>query len=316
LLALLIAALLLTAWWVSSYFFAYTDDAYLTSDVVSITPEVSGPVEAVRVTDNQWVKRGAVLFTIDPLPFKLELDQARAREAQAQAQLPIDQAEVDNLQAQKRSADAAAELAISDLNRVTPVAQSGFVSAEAFDRSRAARDESVARQHAAEAALQSAEGTLHFHQTAVEVAREVRRLAEWRLSRTTIVAPVDGHVTNLTLQPGYMASTSHAALAIVDASAWRVVANFKEYYLRHFSLNHEAWVWLDTHPWRLYRAHIQGIAHGISRVQGDEGLVPYVSPTVDWIRLERRIPVRLTLIDAPGIEQLFMGADARVLVIY
>ncbi|MBV8663298.1 MAG: HlyD family secretion protein, partial [Hyphomicrobiales bacterium] len=160
--SLLIVAFLLTAWWVSGYFFAYTDDAYLTSDVVNITPEVSGPVEAVHVADNQWVKQGTPLFTIDPLPFKLELDQARAREAQAGAQLPIDQAEVDNLQALKRSADAAAELAISEFNRVSPVAQSGYLSAEALDRSRAARDEGIARQHAAGAALESAEGTLHF----------------------------------------------------------------------------------------------------------------------------------------------------------
>ena len=67
---------------------------------------------------------------------------------------------------------------------------------------------------------------------------------------------------------------------------------------------------------RLYPARIQGIAHGISREQGSEALLPYVSPSVDWIRLQRRIPVRIILQDLPGVDGLFMGTDARTLVIY
>jgi multidrug efflux system membrane fusion protein len=94
------------------------------------------------------------------------------------------------------------------------------------------------------------------------------------------------------------------------------MANYKEYYLRHLHPGQIAWVWLDSHPWHLYRARIQGIAHGISRERVGDKLVPFVSPTVNWIRLERRIPVRFTLIDSPGTDQLLMGADARVLVIY
>src|SRR5262249_46216772 len=106
-----------------------------------------------------------------------------------------------------------------------------------------------------------------------------------------------------------------ALLAIVDANAWRVIANYKEYYLRHLTPGHEAWVWLDTHPWHLYRARIQGIARGISRQRGDSALVPYVSPTVDWIRLQRRTPFRWVL---PNDDEkpLFRGADPRSLFTY
>jgi multidrug efflux system membrane fusion protein len=102
----------------------------------------------------------------------------------------------------------------------------------------------------------------------------------------------------------------------VDGHAWRVEANYKEYYLRHFRAGGTAWVWLDSHPWRLYRARIQGIAHGISRDPNGVALLPYVSPSVDWIRLQRRIPVRIVLQDPPDTDSLFMGTDARVLVIY
>jgi multidrug resistance efflux pump len=316
LLFLLVLAAAFFAWWISGYLFAYTDDAYLTSDIVSITPEVTGPIEAVHVTDNEWVARGALLFTIDPVPFRLAVEQAREEEARSQAQLPVDQAELLVLGSQKESADAAARFAAANLRRDTPLGQSGTISTQALDRTRTTEEQSVAQQHAAEAALQKAKETLSVDKAAASSARAARLLAEWRLSRTKVVAPVDGYVTHLAVQSGDMVSTSQAAVAIVDGNAWRVVANYKEYYLRHLRPGGLAWIWLDSHPWHLYRARIQGIAHGISRQSGSEALVPYVSPTVNWIRLERRIPVRFTLLESPGSNQLFMGADARVLVIY
>jgi multidrug resistance efflux pump len=313
---LLVIGLVVTVWWGSGYLFAYTDDAYLTSDLVSVTPEVTGPVVSVHVTDNQWVTRGTPLFTIDPVPFRLELERARAEEAEAQAQLPIDQAQLDYLRSEADAASASARLSNANLNRDMPLSRTGAVSAETLDASRAAQSESTARVQAAQAAVSRATETLQFHQVAVASARAATALAEWRLSRTQVVAPVDGHVTHLVLQPGDMVSPEHATVAIVDGHAWRVEANYKEYYLRHLKPGQTAWVWLDAHPWRLYRARIQGIAHGISRDQGGVALLPYVSPSVDWIRLQRRIPVRIILQDSPDVDGLFMGSDARTLIIY
>jgi multidrug efflux system membrane fusion protein len=313
---LLALALVLAGWWGSGYVFAYTDDAYVASDIVSITPEVSGPIATVDVADNQFVARGTPLFTIDPIPFELEVQQARAREAEAQAQLPVDQAQLGNLRAQQAAAEAAAKLAATNLGRHTALVGSGAVSQQAFDTSRSTAEQATAEVRAAEAAVLKANQTLQLHQTAIASAHAARLLAEWRLSRTRVVAPVDGHVTHLTVQSGDMVSPSHAAVAIVDAHAWRVIANYKEYDLRHLHPGQEAWVWLDTRPWHLYRARIQGVARGFGREQGDEGLVPYVSPTVDWIRLQRRVPVRLVLLDARVKDDLIMGADARTLVIY
>lgn len=316
LLFLSLLALLLAGWWVSGYLFAYTDDAYLTSDVVSMTPEVTGPIKAVHVSDNQWVTRGTPLFTIDPVPFELALDQAQAQEAQAQAQLATDQAQIAILQAQKQSADAAANLATNDLRRDIPLGASGSIPVQTFDKVRTTQEESAAQQLAAQAALRKEAAILNQDQIAVVSAHATRLLAAWRLSRTNVVASVDGYVTSLTLQPGDMVTPDTAAMALVDTHAWHVIANYKEYYLRHFAPGHIAWIWLDTDPWHLYRARVEGMAHGINRQQGGAALVPYVSPTMDWIRLQRRIPVRLTLLNPPGDAQLFMGADARVLIVY
>ena len=131
-----------------------------------------------------------------------------------------------------------------------------------------------------------------------------------------VTASVDGQITNLRLARGDYVSPTQPALAIVDANAWRVIANYKEYYIRHLPPRRQVRVWLDTNPWHLYRARVQGIAHAISRDQEASTLVPYVSPTVDWIRLDRRIPVRVQLINPPPPQNLFMGSDAWVFAIY
>ena len=70
-----------------------------------------------------------------------------------------------------------------------------------------------------------------------------------------------------------------------------------------------------SEPWHLHRAKVTGIARGISREPAPGLLLPYVAPTTDWIRLQRRFPVTLTLTDPPEELKLYMGADARVLIL-
>ena len=97
-------------------------------------------------------------------------------------------------------------------------------------------------------------------------------------------------------------------------TAWRIIANYKQDYIRSFEIGGTAWVWLDSAPWQLHRARITGIARGISRQKEPEMLLPYVAPTTDWIRLQRRIPVTMVLVDPPPGFKLYMGADARTVV--
>src|SRR5262249_31311503 len=148
------AGLVVGLWWGASYVIAYTDDAYVESDVVQVTPEVAGPIEAVHVSDNQWVKRGSNLFTIDPTPFRIQLQQAIAKEEEARAQLPVDKAAIESLGAQKEAADEAARLAIINLGRVTPLAKKGFASKQTYDNTLTAQEQSVAQQRNAEATLE------------------------------------------------------------------------------------------------------------------------------------------------------------------
>lgn len=92
-----------------------------------------------------------------------------------------------------------------------------------------------------------------------------------------------------------------------------MVANFKESVASRLKPGMHAWIWLDSHPWRLFPARVAGVGRGISREQDRGRLLPYVAPTTDWIRLARRMQVTLVLEPKPDVP-LFMGADARVLL--
>ena len=139
-------------------------------------------------------------------------------------------------------------------------------------------------------------------------------IEQWRLDRTKIFAPADGTINNLTLRVGDMARASEPMIGILDAHAWRIIANYKQDFIPSLIVGGAAWVWLDSQPWHFYRGRIAGIGRGISRSPDAQTLLPYVAPTTDWIRLQRRFPVTIDLVDPPSNLRLLMGADARVLI--
>ena len=172
-----------------------------------------------------------------------------------------------------------------------------------------------AAQDVAREAVAAAQSIATMHQAAQQRAAAALATAEWQLARTGLTAPATGSVTSLTVRVGDTAQADVPLIGIVDSNAWRIVANYKESYIRGLTADRAAWVWLDSEPWRLHRARIGGVARGISRDPVPNRLLNYVAPTTDWIRLQRRFPVTLTLIDPPADLKLYMGADARVLIL-
>jgi multidrug resistance efflux pump len=312
-----ILLLILVFWQASSYVFAYTDDAVLTADLVSIAPQVTGPLKTITVSDNQAVRAGDVVFTIDPTPFQLALDQANGAVSRAEAQVAIDQAALAAAQALQASAQAALVQADLDLRRANDLAATGFEAREGQEDAITAARRAADALAATQASAQRTQQMLKLDQAEIIEATAARALAQWRLSRTTVTAPVSGRITHFTLLPGDMATANNPLVALVAAHSWYVDANYKEGIIRHLRVGETGWIWLDSHPFHLYRARIQGIASGIDRRRTTpSGLLPYVDPTVDWIRLQARFPVRFQLVDAPPDAELLMGSDARTLVIY
>lgn len=316
LLTLSAIVLALVLYWASSYFFTYTDDAYVTSDFVSVAPYISGRIVSVNVVDNQTVKKGDLLATIDPAPFQLALNEKQAKKTEAEAQLAVDHDAIAAAQDQRNDAAAKLRLASDNVRRATPITTAGFYSRQGLDTLTAKEQEAKASLADAESAIAKAQQTLTLHHaTVAAIGTEIAYL-QWQLDQTKLLAPADGTITQLTLRVGDQAKENAPLIGLVDAHAWRIYANYKESVIRHMKVGHTAWVWLDTYPWHIQRATIQGIARGISREQGERKLLPYVAPTTDWIRLQRRFPVTLVLQEQRPDIVLHMGADARTLIFY
>jgi membrane fusion protein, multidrug efflux system len=316
LLVLASLALAFGLYWGSSYLFAYTDDAYVTSDLVAVAPQITGRIVAVPIVDNQTVSKGTLLAEIDPTPFRLALAQQQAKRIEAEAQLAVDHDLVKSAKAARDEAADKERLASDNLRRAQPVANAGFLSRQALDTATADAQEAAAALANAEIAVAKERQMQALHEATIKAITAEIAYLRWQLDQTRILAPTDGAITNLTLRVGDQAVANKPLIGLVDAHAWRVLANYKESVIRHMQVGHTAWVWLDSYPWHVHRAVIQGIARGISREQSPHTLLPYVAPTTDWIRLERRFPVTLVLQDPSPDVTLHMGSDARSLITY
>lgn len=295
-----------------SALFAYTDDAYVRSDLVAIAPQVSGVVKSVLVVDNQRVDTGDPIATIDPEPYQLAVDLKQQQVASLEAVVAVKtQAQISDA-ASLDTAAAALELAQQEYDRAKTLSRDQYASQEAFDKAtdqlRAAQDRLALQQNQ----VQVDEREIAEAKAQAEVARAELAVARYNLSCTRLTAPVAGYVNNLTLRPGAYARAGDAIIGIVDGSQWRIVANFKENVAASVGPGHRVWVWLDSDPWHVRVGHVQGVGRAIARSDVPSQLLPYVPPTTDWIRLRRRLQVTILLDPPVPQDGLFSGADARV----
>jgi multidrug resistance efflux pump len=118
--------------------------------------------------------------------------------------------------------------------------------------------------------------------------------AQLNLDRTILRAPVNGFITNLTLEVGQYASVGTKIMALIDSDSYRVTAYFEETKIPATHLGEEAKIYLlDGSP--ALRGHVQSIARGITDRDNTGGpeLLVNPNPTFEWVRLAQRIPVRI-----------------------
>lgn len=299
---------------VATSFVAFTNDAFVQADLVAVAPQVTGQVVAVHVADNQQVARGDRLLSLDPVPFQLLVAGHQADVEEATAQEAADQAAIALTLDAQGSAAATLQYMRDNQRRLAALGRNQDVSRADLERADDSLTRAASAGDAAMAGISQARAMADMHRAAKARAIAEMAIAQWRLARTEILAPATGTVTSLTIRPGDPARENVPAIGIVDAGSFRIVANYKQSYIRDLTVGGTAWVWLDSAPWHFYRARIAGIARGISRDPVAGPLLAYVAPTTDWIRLQRRFPVTLTLVDPPPGGRLFMGADARVVI--
>jgi multidrug resistance efflux pump len=295
-----------------------TDDAYVRANVVGVAPQVSGTIVELPVRDNQHVKAGDLLFVVDPRPYQAELDLAQARLALTNLQIEALDRAIGAARARQARAQADADYDRQYLARIIPLEKQEFVTAnEVADArsklaaARAAIDQ--ARNEVGQAEKQLGQlGDINARRAEAEA--EVYK-AKLNVGYCRVRAQFDSYVTNLNIAVGQYANKGREVLSLVDNRTWYVIANFRETFLPYIAPGMQAEVYLLGYPNRRFRGVVEGVGWALFQENGATiaGL-PNVAPTLNWVRLAQRFPVRITLEDRDPRFPFRMGATAVVTI--
>lgn len=301
--------------WLTSGRTVSTDNAQVGADIVSISPEVGGRIVEVAVRENQSVKKGDLLFRIDPEPYRIALAQAEAAVGNARIQVNELSSNYVSKQADIGSMASDVQLAQENFNRQKDLLAKGFTTRAAFDQARAALASAQAKRAVAAADAQAAHallgtGTSGLHpQIAAAIA--ARDKAALDLARTEIRAPADGVVVQVDkLQPGSLAIASLTSATLVAGGDYWVDANFKETQLANVRVGQRADVEFDAIGGKTCDAHVASIGSGTG---SQFSMLPAQNATGNWVKVTQRVPVRIKL-DCTPDRPLVAGSSAEVTV--
>ena len=346
--AVVLAALGMIAYKYVDYIeYPWTRNGLVRAQVIQIVPRVSGQLIRVPIRNNQLVKKGDLLFEIDPRTFQDSVNGARAdldnmrdiikslaqqvdgmRDAVTQSESAVNAArfEMEALAADAENAKVAFE-------RAATLVKSGFSDQREYDNKNTEYQVAVARLSGARSHVNQA--TADLERSRADLARakanlgvlgeanpRLRRaeadlkLAQQNLDFTTVSAPEDGYITNLQLRAGDSAIANQPIVAVIEANSFYVEAFFRETFVGDIQIGDRAVVTLMGYPDTPLQGRVESIGWGIAQTNGSTGfqLLPSISPTFEWIRLAQRIPIVVYLDKLPDTVKLRAGTTASVLV--
>jgi RND family efflux transporter MFP subunit len=181
-----------------------------------IRAQASGYLRTQRYTEGSFVKKGQLLFEIDPRPFQAALDQARGELAKAEGQVTQANGQLSQAGAQLMQAEANRGKAQLDVDRYTPLAKQKAITDQEFDNAVQANLAAKAQVEAARAGVETARAAIVASKAAVEAARAAVAKAELDLGFTSITSPIDGVAGIAQAQVGNLVNPTSGALTTVS----------------------------------------------------------------------------------------------------
>jgi len=301
-------------WWTTGRFIESTDDAYVGGNVTVLAPHVAGFVAQILVTDNQYVKAGDLLVTLDDRDYRAKLaraqatvDREKATLANLHAQYEWQQSAISQAEANLASSNAAAVFAQQEATRYRALAATTYGSVQNDQKADAAARQAQANVAAAEANLAAARQKLAILNTQIAEAEAGVAQAEADLTTarldvgyTEIRSPIDGYVGDRSAQVGAYVTTGTNLLSIVPAHGLWVDANFKEDQLAQMRAGQTVGIVADVLPGRSYTGHVVSLAPATGSVFA---VIPPENATGNFTKIVQRVPVRIA-IDEEGGGQL------------
>ncbi|MDR2272905.1 HlyD family secretion protein [Sphingobacterium multivorum] len=317
-----------------------TDDAQVEKNMSPIIPRVGGFISKVYVKDNDLVKKGDTLFTIESQDYQVRVDEALAALAAAQSSFDVSKADVSassanvaisdaTIQSNLGSIDAArirAKQANNDYIRYQNLYNNQSITKQQYEQALTAKLEAdkqveiLQQQRNASASQRNAivsKTTVAAKQTSVAEANIKRanaqlEAAKLNLSYTAVLASVDGQVSNIKVQPGQMVNPGQSLFYIVDNIETWVVANFKETQLEKMKPGQKVGIKVDAYP----NIEFEGEVNSFSPATGSRfSLLPPDNATGNFVKTVQRLPVKIKLTKdnkAENVALLRPGMNADV----
>jgi multidrug efflux system membrane fusion protein len=279
-----------------------TDDAEVFANFIGIAPQVDGPLIRLNVTDNQFVKKGDVLYEIDERPYGYALERAISEQAALEGQISderrkiaalvsavsVSQANIHSAEADVANSKQAVNrqraewtYANNNMHRLEPLLTKQFVTVDQVDRARTselaeseALRQSESRLQFSQAALNSA---LAQHEQAQHAVTTLEPLvnqrgamaaavknARYNLTNCRVYAPFDARVTNLTISEGAYAHVGQQMFTLIDARTWWAIGNFREGQLQRIAPGMRADVYVMSRPNQRFSGVVDSVGFGVT----------------------------------------------------
>jgi len=258
-----------------------TDDAYVETTTVSVSPKISGHITEVLVTDNQPINEGDPVAKIDATDYEIALDKADA----AYERMLLNQ---QNAKANLTASKSNIELAKKDLDRYTNLYKEGAVSKQTLDAAQAKYDAAQANLINSEQAILS-DGNDKVADADLRALKAAKNQAAKNLEYTTIYAPQTGTIANRRVEKGMYVSAGSPLCVIVPNKVW-VVANFKENQLRGMKKDQPVDIKIDTYPNKVFKGKIDSIQRSSG---AKSSLFPPENAVGSFVKIVQRIPVKI-----------------------
>jgi len=306
-----------------------TDDAQIEKNMNPIIPRVSGYITKVYVKDNDFVKKGDTLFTIDNKDYVVKLEEAKASLAAAESSFAVSKADVGSATANVAVSSANVlsaggnietarirlNLASSDFERYNNLYKNHSITKQQYEQALAAKQEAesqlrILKQQEKASAYQrsvaSAKSDVTSKQTDVAAAnikkaQAALEAAQLNVGYTAVTASIDGQVSKIGIQPGQFVQPGQSLFYIINnADAW-VIANFKETQLDKMVVGQKVTLKVDAYP----DTEFEGTVASFSPATGSRfSLLPPDNATGNFVKTIQRLPVKISIDANNDIEKI------------
>jgi multidrug efflux system membrane fusion protein len=283
-------------------YYPRTEDAEVFANFIGIAPQVDGPLVRLNVKDNQFVKKGALLYEIDERPYEYSLETSLSEQTALEGQISderrkiaalgsavsVAQANIHSAEASVISAErgvnrARAEwnYANSNLQRLEPLLKKQFVTADQVDKARSLETADAEALRQAESQLQQAKAEVNSasarHEQASHAVTTLEPLinqrgakaaavkkARYDLDNCRVYAPFDARVTNLTISEGAYAHVGQQMFTLIDARTWWAIGNFREGQLERITPGMKADIYVLSKPNLRFSGTVDGVGFGVT----------------------------------------------------